>query len=75
MAFALRPEDYYHTGIVVPDLDAAMARLSALVGYRVDQPADVHAALPHRERNPRTHLDIRLLAAEPARGAHPASAR
>jgi Glyoxalase/Bleomycin resistance protein/Dioxygenase superfamily len=34
MAFALRPEDYYHTGIVVPDLDAAMARLSALAGYR-----------------------------------------
>ncbi|MGH3968642.1 MAG: VOC family protein, partial [Mycobacterium sp.] len=27
MAFALRPEDFYHTGIVVPDLDAAMARL------------------------------------------------
>ena len=25
MTFALRPEDYYHTGIVVPDLDAAMA--------------------------------------------------
>jgi hypothetical protein len=34
MAFALRPEDLYHTGIVVPDLDAAMARLSALAGYR-----------------------------------------
>ena len=34
MAFALRPEDFYHTGIVVPDLDAAMARLSALAGYR-----------------------------------------
>ena len=34
MAFALRPEDHYHTGIVVPDLDAAMARLSALAGYR-----------------------------------------
>jgi len=32
--FALRPEDYYHTGIVVPDLDAAMARLSKLAGYR-----------------------------------------
>jgi hypothetical protein len=31
---ALRPEDFYHTGIVVPDLDAAMARLSALAGYR-----------------------------------------
>jgi catechol 2,3-dioxygenase-like lactoylglutathione lyase family enzyme len=34
MAFALLPEDLYHTGIIVPDLDAAMARLSALAGYR-----------------------------------------
>jgi hypothetical protein len=34
MAFALKPEDLYHTGIIVPDLDAAMARLSALAGYR-----------------------------------------
>jgi hypothetical protein len=34
MAFALRPDDLYHTGIVVPDLDAEMARLSDLVGYR-----------------------------------------
>jgi hypothetical protein len=34
MAFALRPEDFYHTGIIVPDLDAAMAWLSALAGYR-----------------------------------------
>jgi hypothetical protein len=33
-AHALRPEDLYHTGIVVPDLDAAMVRLSALAGYR-----------------------------------------
>jgi Glyoxalase/Bleomycin resistance protein/Dioxygenase superfamily len=31
---ALLPEDFYHTGIVVPDLDAAKARLSALAGYR-----------------------------------------
>ncbi|HWF29256.1 MAG TPA: VOC family protein, partial [Mycobacterium sp.] len=23
MAFALRPEDFYHTGIIVPDLEAA----------------------------------------------------
>jgi Glyoxalase/Bleomycin resistance protein/Dioxygenase superfamily len=30
----LHPEDFYHTGIIVPDLDAAMARLSALAGYR-----------------------------------------
>lgn len=34
MTPALRPEDYYHTGIIVPDLDAAMARLSAVAGYR-----------------------------------------
>ncbi|HZC52627.1 MAG TPA: VOC family protein [Mycobacterium sp.] len=34
MALALRPEDFYHTGIVVPDLEDAMARLSALAGYR-----------------------------------------
>ncbi len=34
MAFALRPGDFYHTGIIVPDLDDAMARLSALAGYR-----------------------------------------
>ena len=34
MTFALRPEDLYHTGIVVPDLDAAMDRLTALAGYR-----------------------------------------
>jgi hypothetical protein len=34
MAFELKPEDFYHTGIIVPDLDAAMARLSALAGYR-----------------------------------------
>jgi hypothetical protein len=34
MAFALRPEDFYHTGIIVPDLEAAMSRLSALAGYR-----------------------------------------
>ncbi|MCV7029525.1 VOC family protein [Mycobacterium sherrisii] len=30
----LRAEDLYHTGIVVSDLDAAMARLTALAGYR-----------------------------------------
>ena len=34
MGFVLRPEDFYHTGVIVPDLDAAMARLSALAGYR-----------------------------------------
>ncbi len=38
MAPALRPEDLYHTGIVVPDLEAAMARLGALAGYRWIKP-------------------------------------
>ena len=34
MTFALQPEDLYHTGIAVRDLDAEMARLSAVAGYR-----------------------------------------
>ncbi|WAJ45028.1 VOC family protein [Mycobacterium sp. Aquia_216] len=34
MSFVLQPKDFYHTGIVVPDLDAAMTRLTALAGYR-----------------------------------------
>lgn len=38
MTLALRPEDLYHTGIIVSDLDAAMARLSALGGYRWTNP-------------------------------------
>jgi catechol 2,3-dioxygenase-like lactoylglutathione lyase family enzyme len=49
MAFALRPKDYYHTGIVVPDLDAAMARLSALVGYQWINPLTY--TLPFRTAN------------------------
>lgn len=31
---ALKAEDLYHTGIVVPDLEAAMIRFTALAGYR-----------------------------------------
>jgi hypothetical protein len=34
----LRSEDLYHTGIVVPDLDAAMARYTALAGYQWIKP-------------------------------------
>ena len=49
MAFALRPEDYYHTGIVVPDLEAAMGRLSALAGYRWITPLSY--TLPFRTAN------------------------
>ena len=49
MAFALRPEDYYHTGIVVPDLEAAMARLSAVAGYRWITPLTY--TLPFRTAN------------------------
>jgi 3-oxoacyl-[acyl-carrier protein] reductase len=49
MTFALRPEDYYHTGIVVPDLDAAMARLSAVAGYEWINPLTY--TLPFRTVN------------------------
>ena len=61
---ALRPEDFYHTGIVVPDLDAAMARLSALAGYRWITPLSYTLPFRTATGNPRTHLDDRLLAAE-----------
>ena len=63
MAFALRPEDLYHTGIVVPDLDAAMARLSALAGYRWIAPMSY--TLPFRTAAGTRELTstIRLLAA------------
>jgi catechol 2,3-dioxygenase-like lactoylglutathione lyase family enzyme len=46
MALALRPEDLYHTGIVVPDLDAAMARFAVLAGYRWIKP--MRFTLPFR---------------------------
>lgn len=46
MALALRPEDLYHTGIVVPDLEAAMARFTALAGYRWIKP--MRYTLPFR---------------------------
>jgi catechol 2,3-dioxygenase-like lactoylglutathione lyase family enzyme len=49
MAFALRPEDFYHTGIIVPDLEAAMARLSALGGYQWITPLTY--TLPFRTAN------------------------
>lgn len=38
MSTVLDPADFYHTGIVVPDLDSAMARYTALAGYRWTTP-------------------------------------
>ena len=49
MAFALRPEDFYHTGIIVPDLDGAMGRLSAVAGYQWITPLTY--TLPFRTAN------------------------
>ena len=43
---ALRPEDFYHTGIIVPDLAAAMARLTTVGGYRWITP--LNYTLPFR---------------------------
>jgi hypothetical protein len=49
MTFPLRPEDLYHTGIVVADLAAAKQRLSALAGYRWIKPLSY--TLPFRTAN------------------------
>jgi hypothetical protein len=38
MALPLRPEDLYHTGLVVSDLETAKQRLSAMAGYRWTRP-------------------------------------
>jgi hypothetical protein len=59
MAFALRPEDLYHTGIVVPDLDAAMDRLSALAGYKWITPLTY--TLPFRTVNGTRELTSKVV--------------
>ena len=38
MTFPLRPENFYHTGIVVPDLAVAAQRLSTMAGYTWTKP-------------------------------------
>ena len=58
MAFALRPEDYYHTGIVVPDLEAAMAGLSALAGED-KAPLGKHDGRRRKPPAPRVMSDLR----------------
>ena len=55
MTLALQPEDFYHTGIVVPDLDAAMARSQRLAGYPWIDPDELHAAF--RTARGRNDLD------------------
>lgn len=42
---ALSPADYYHTGIVVADLDQAAERLSAAGGYRWTKPMEYTIAV------------------------------
>ncbi|OQZ89486.1 bleomycin resistance protein [Mycobacterium alsense] len=59
MGFALRPEDFYHTGVVVPDLDAAMARLGALAGYRWISPLSY--TLPFRTAEGTRELTSRFV--------------
>lgn len=59
MGFALRPEDFYHTGIIVPDLDAAMARLGALAGYRWINPLSY--TLPFRTADGTRELTSRFV--------------
>jgi catechol 2,3-dioxygenase-like lactoylglutathione lyase family enzyme len=38
MTFPLKAEDFYHTGIVVPDLQVAAQRLSTMAGYTWTKP-------------------------------------
>ena len=38
MTKALEPQNLYHTGIVVPDLDAAARRFTAMAGYSFTTP-------------------------------------
>lgn len=38
MTRALEPQNLYHTGIVVPDLDAAAQRFTAMAGYSFTTP-------------------------------------
>jgi hypothetical protein len=38
MTFPLKPEDFYHTGIVVADLHAGAERLTAAAGYTWTKP-------------------------------------
>jgi hypothetical protein len=38
MTLPLKPEDFYHTGIVVADLHAAAERLTAAAGYTWAKP-------------------------------------
>ena len=38
MTKALEPQNLYHTGIVVPDLDAAVRRFTAMAGYSFTTP-------------------------------------
>ncbi|OBA83350.1 bleomycin resistance protein [Mycobacterium sp. 1164966.3] len=49
----LRSEDLYHTGIVVPDLEAAVARFTTLAGYRWITPLSY--TLPFRTAAAGTH--------------------
>ncbi|HET6951515.1 MAG TPA: VOC family protein [Acidimicrobiales bacterium] len=37
----LKPEGWYHTGIVVSEFDAALERLSAQAGYRFAEPLEL----------------------------------
>ncbi len=37
---ALNPADFYHTGIIVPDIASAAARLSAVGGYEWTKPVE-----------------------------------
>jgi quinol monooxygenase YgiN/catechol 2,3-dioxygenase-like lactoylglutathione lyase family enzyme len=49
---APRPESYFHVGVVVPDLDKAVARFADVLGVRFTEPATFHVP---RLEDPRPH--------------------
>ncbi|MFO7165834.1 MAG: VOC family protein [Mycolicibacterium hassiacum] len=58
MTAILNAEDLYHTGVVVADLDAAMARLSAIGGYEWTAPLEF--SLPVRIADTDRTVDFRF---------------
>ena len=59
MTRALKPEDLYHTGIVVPDLDAAARRFAAMAGYSFTKPIEGPVAI--RTQTRQQTVDLRFV--------------
>jgi len=59
MTRALKPEDLYHTGIVVPDLDTAARRFAAMAGYSFTKSIEGPVAI--RTETGQQTVDLRFM--------------